>query len=140
MSPAVKNVLVIIGGIAIGSIVNMGLIMLSPNIIPPPEGADLTTPEGIEAAYSLMEPKHFIMPFLAHALGTLAAGWFIGKYAAIANRKVALIAGAFFLLGGTTMAIMIDFPTWFKALDLGLAYIPMAWLGGKIGFASKKPA
>jgi hypothetical protein len=54
----------------LGSIVNMALIMLSGKVIPPPTGADVTTMEGLRAALHLFEPKHFIFPFLAHAVGT----------------------------------------------------------------------
>ena len=37
MNPTLKNILAIIAGIIIGSLVNMGIIMVSSLIIPPPE-------------------------------------------------------------------------------------------------------
>ncbi len=50
-------------------------------------GADVTTTEGLRAALPLFEPKHFIMPFLAQALGTFTAayipmGYLAGRLAA----------------------------------------------------------
>ena len=45
--------------------------MMSSSLIPPPEGADVTTLEGLKTSMHLFQPKHFLMPFLAHALGTL---------------------------------------------------------------------
>lgn len=72
MHPTLRNVLALIVGLVIGSIVNMGLITVSGHTIPPPAGADVTTSEGLKAAMHLFEPKHFVFPFLAHALGTLA--------------------------------------------------------------------
>ena len=63
-----RNVLAVIVGILVGSVVNMALINLSSSIIPPPLGVDVTTEEGLKAGIHLFEPKHFIMPFLAHAL------------------------------------------------------------------------
>jgi hypothetical protein len=77
-----RNILAIISGWFLGSIVNMGIIMISGSIIPPPEGADVTTMEGLLEAMNMFEPKHFIMPFLAHALGTLFGAFMASKIAA----------------------------------------------------------
>ena len=120
MKSTVQNILAVIAGIIAMYAANMGTIMISGAIIPPPEGVDLTTPEGIQAAMSLMEPKHFIMPFLAHALGS-----FFGFYA----------FGLIHLIGGIAMVAMVGGPMWFILLDLIVAYIPMALLGYK--FAKK---
>jgi hypothetical protein len=43
MPSTLRNILAIIIGLVAGSFVNMGLIMLSGSIIPPPEGADITS-------------------------------------------------------------------------------------------------
>ncbi|WP_321539104.1 hypothetical protein [Flavobacterium piscinae] len=73
-------------GIVIGSIVNMCLILISSSIIPPPEGADITTTEGLKASIHLFKPVNFIFPFLAHALGTLVGAFVAAKMAT--NRKM----------------------------------------------------
>ena len=86
MNPILRNILAVIAGIIVGGLVNMGIITISGSIIPPPEGADMTTTEGLKAAMHLMQPKHFIMPFLAHALGTFAGAFLAGILAA--NRKM----------------------------------------------------
>lgn len=57
-----RNILAVIIGLLIGNIVNGSIIMISPSIIPPPPGADFMTEEGLKAAMSMMEPKHFLMP------------------------------------------------------------------------------
>ncbi|MBK6352089.1 MAG: hypothetical protein IPP06_10460 [Saprospiraceae bacterium] len=132
MNPIVRNVLAVITGVILGSVVNMGIIMLSSSIIPPPEGADLTTEEGLKASMHLMQPKHFIMPFLAHALGTFV-GAFVAAIIAISNKmNLALAIGVLFLAGGISMVFMLPSPTWFTLLDLIGAYLPMAYLGGKM--------
>jgi len=46
MNPILKNILAITAGILLGSAVNMGIIMISGSIIPPPNGTDVTTTEG----------------------------------------------------------------------------------------------
>jgi len=132
MNPIVRNILAVITGAILGSIVNMGIIMISGSIIPPPEGADVTTTEGLKAAMHLFQPKHFIMPFLAHALGTFAGALIAGLIAATHKMKFALGIGVLFLLGGIASVFMLPSPVWFTILDLVVAYIPMAYIAGKI--------
>ena len=132
MNPILKNILGVIAGIVVGSIVNMTLITVSGSIIPPPEGADVTTTEGLKASMHLFEPKHFIMPFLAHALGTLVGAIIAGLIAANNKMRFALSIGFVFLIGGIASVFMLPAPVWFSALDLIVAYIPMGYLGGKL--------
>lgn len=134
----VMNILAVVAGILIGSAVNMGIIMISGSIIPPPEGVDNTTTEGLKAGMHLFEAKHFIFPFLAHALGTLAGALVTAKIAASHKFKFALAIGVFFLIGGITSIMMLPSPLWFTVLDLLLAYIPMAWLASKLAIISNK--
>jgi hypothetical protein len=133
MNPIVRNVLAVLAGAIIGSIVNMSLIAFSGSIIPPPEGVDVTNMEGLKAALPLFEPKHFIFPFLAHALGTFVGAFFAARLAANNKMRLAIGIGVLFLVGGITNALMLPAPAWFIILDLVMAYIPMAWLGGKLG-------
>lgn len=133
MNPIIKNILAVVAGLLFGSIVNMGLIMISGSIIPPPEGADVTTMDGLKASMHLFQPRHFIFPFLAHALGTLAGAFLAATIAADNKMRFAWVIGAFFLLGGIANVFMLPSPVWFSVLDIVGAYIPMAYLGGKIG-------
>ncbi len=138
MNSTVKNILAVILGLAIGSAVNMGIIMLSGSIISPPDGADVTTMEGLKASMHLFQPKHFVFPFLAHSLGTFLGAYLTALIAVSHKMKFALGIGVFFLIGGITNAFMLPAPTWFIVLDLAGAYIPMAWLGGKMTQAIKR--
>ena len=131
MNPLLKNILAIIAGAVIGSVVNMGIIMMSSSVIPPPEGADVTTMEGLKASMHLFEPKHFIMPFLAHALGTLVGAYVAAKIATNNKMRFAMAIGLLFLAGGITNVVMLPSPTWFSILDIGAAYMPMAYFAGK---------
>ena len=132
MHPIIKNILAVVVGIIIGSVVNMAIIMISGSIIPPPNGADVTTMEGLKASLHLFEPKHFIMPFLAHALGTFVGAFVAALIAANNKIKFAMVIGFVFLIGGISNVIMLPSPTWFTILDLGLAYIPMGYIAGKL--------
>lgn len=129
MQNLVKLAFALIVGIVLGGVVNMGVLMLGPALVAPPPGADMTTAEGITAALPRLEPKHFLVPFLAHALGTLV-GATAGAVLAVSHRsRVAYAVGGLYLLGGIAANLMIPAPAWFITLDLLLAYLPMAWLG-----------
>ncbi len=138
MHPIVKNILAVLIGIIVGTFVNGSLISISGSIIPPPEGADVTTVEGLKAAMHLFEPKHFIFPFLAHALGTLTAAFIAARLAATHKMRIALGIGICFLVGGAMMVYQLPSPVWFSVVDLVGAYLPMGWLGAKLASGTKQ--
>ena len=138
MPNLLRNVLALLAGIVIGGGVNMALVTLSPLLIPPPAGVDVTNAESLGKAMHLFEPRHFIMPFLAHAVGTLAGAFAAYLIAATYKAQIAYVIGALFLCGGVAASFMIPAPTWFIALDLLAAYLPMAWLGIQIGARMKR--
>ena len=132
MNPILKNVLAVITGLLVGNVVNMGIIMMSGSIIPPPEGADIKTMEGLKASIHLFTPINFLFPWLAHALGTFVGALIAALIAANNKMKFAIAIGCVFLIGGIMAVYMIPAPMWFNVVDLTLAYIPMGWLAGKI--------
>lgn len=124
-----RNIVALLGGLVVGGLVNMGLIMLGPSIIPPPAGIDVTSSESIAASIHLFEAKHFIVPFVAHAAGTLV-GAMVAYLLAVSYRPhIAYIVGALSFAGGVAASFMIPAPKWFVAVDLIFAYFPMAWIG-----------
>lgn len=133
MPNLLRNVLAVLAGVVIGGVVNMAIITVSSSLIPPPAGVDVTNAESLARSIHLFEPRHFLMPFLAHALGTLVGTLVAYLIAATARAPIAYAIGAFFLLGGVAASLMIPAPAWFIALDLLVAYLPMAWLGILIG-------
>lgn len=132
MKIILRNILAVIVGIVVGSVVNMLIIQISSSIIPPPAGVDVTTEEGLKAGIHLFEPKHFIMPFLAHALGTLIGALLTVLIAANNKMKLPLTISMVFFIGGAMMVYMLPGPIWFAVVDLVFAYIPMGLLAAKI--------
>ena len=128
-----RCVLAVVLGLVVGSVVNMALVMLGGYVVAPPPGADLATVEGLRAALPAMRPVHFLFPFLAHALGTLAGAYVATRVASCYKRGAALAVGALFFAGGIMAARMIPAPAWFVVADLALAYFPFAWLGYVLG-------
>lgn len=133
MKIILQSIAAVVVGLAVGGCVNMALVVLGPRIIPPPAGVDVMDVKSISASMHLFEPKHFVFPFLAHALGTLA-GAIVAFLIAVKNRSLFSYAvGALFLAGGIAAVAMIPAPTWFIALDLLVAYLPMAFIGALLG-------
>lgn len=134
MNPILRNVGAVIAGLIVGSVVNMSLISISGSVIPPPAGADITTMEGLKETMHLMEPKHFLFPFLAHALGTLVGAW-VAAMIAVGNKlRSALIVGFFFMAGGIANVMMLPSPLWYSIVDIVVAYVPMALLGNRLAY------
>lgn len=130
MNPIVRNVLAVLGGVVVGSAVNMGLIIVGSAVIPAPAGVDVTSVESLQASLHLFEPKHYLFPFLAHAGGTLVGAMLAAWVAVTRKCTMAFVVGGFFMLGGIANAFLLPAPVWFLALDLLVAYLPMAALGG----------
>lgn len=131
MHPILKDVLAVIVGVVIGSLVNGAIIMVSGSIIPPPDGLDITTEEGLKSSMHLMQPKHFILPFLAHAVGTFVGAYLAARFGAH-KMIAAIIIGVFFLIGGIWMVMIVPSPVWFTIVDLVGAYLPVAYFAGRI--------
>lgn len=115
--------------------INMAIVMLSSTIISPPAGTDTSTIEGLKKALPLFTPKHFLFPFLAHALGTFFGALFAYKFSNKNPKLIAMLVGFIFLIFGSINVYTLPAPMWFNALDLVGAYIPMAYLAL---FVSKK--
>lgn len=139
MPKPLRNVLAILAGFVVGSAVNMAIITVGPALVPPPAGVDVSNAESLKQSIHLFEPRHFVVPFLAHALGTLAGALAAFLLAASHHGAMAYGIGALFLGGGVAASFMIPAPAWFVALDLLAAYLPMAWLATRLG-ARMKPA
>jgi hypothetical protein len=133
MKTVLRNIAAVILGFALGSIVNMAVITASPHLIPPPPGVDLSNVASMKASMHLYEAKHFVFPLLAHASGTLVGGLVAFAVAGSRRDLFAYVIGLLFLAGGITACFLIPAPKWFMALDLVVAYLPMARLASLIG-------
>jgi hypothetical protein len=122
---------ILVGALA-GASLNMGVLLLGSKLMPNPPGVDVNDPASINAHIHEYSVLQLLVPFLAHALGTLLGAFLAARF----NRgtglslTAALVVGALFLFGGISAIVMIpSAPLWFDALDLLVAYVPMALLG-----------
>ncbi len=128
-------------GVVVGIVANMGLVMLGGIVLPPPEGVDPTELESIRANIGTYSPLQFVPPFVAHAVGTLVGATVATAISRSGSFWPAMIVGGWFLLGGIGMVVLIpETPVWFIVLDLGGAYLPMAWLGGRLAGSRRGPS
>jgi hypothetical protein len=138
MRKILRVVLAVVLGFAVGSAVNMGIIMVSGKIIPPPAGADVTTMEGLKASLHLFEPRHFLLPFLAHALGTVVGALVAAALGPPRSVAPAYAVGVLFMLGGIANAFLLPGPAWFNVVDLVFAYLPAAWLAQRLSSVARR--
>lgn len=131
MKSKIQNILGLLLGIIIGSIINMSIVTISGNLIPLPIGVNPEDVNSLRENIHVFESKHYIMPFLAHALGTLSGAFIASKIAVTKKKMHAFIVGLFFLVGGISAAYMIGTPILPTTIDLVLAYLPMAWIAHK---------
>jgi hypothetical protein len=139
MNNTVRNILAaligLVGGMLIGSLLNMGVLMISNFVIPFPEGVNPSDGTSIKNSIHLFETKHYIMPFLAHALGTLIGVFVAFKIIQIFRAPkfiasgIALVIALLFLWGGLATSKSINSPETPMLVDAVLCYIPMAIIG-----------
>ena len=131
MNPIIKNILAIILGGIVGSLVNMGLVNLG-NLLLPINGVDPNDLDELAKVMPTLSYEYFLFPFLAHALGTLTGALVAGLIAANRKMTYAIGIGILFLIGGIAVNFILPGPAGFAFIDIIFAYIPMAWLGGRI--------
>ncbi len=137
MNPKFKYLLAIIFGWIGGSVINIGLIRTGHKLFPI-KGIDPNNMIALAEVMPTLEVEYFIFPFLAHALGTLIGAVIAGFIATSHKMNFSLSIGIIFLLGGIFTAFIFLAPNWFILTDIIIAYIPMAWLGGKIALKMSK--
>jgi len=120
-----RNVLAIILGIVVGSVVNMFLVMKGTL----PEGVNM---KNLSESMHLLEAKHYFFPILGHAIGTLVGALIAAIIAFNDKFKFALAISVFFFIGGIANIYMLLFPVIPAIVDLSIAYFPMGLLAWSI--------
>lgn len=140
MTPIVKNILIFIGALILGMAANM-LLLLAGMAVFPVEGMNEMTPEAIQEAFDAgkFSTIHFVIPIIAHSLQTFIAGLICGRFTVKTNSMLwAMAAGVVSLIFGIMNLAQVAHPDWFGPVDLLVSYLPMAYIGGKLGMRMKK--
>lgn len=126
-----KNILAVIIGVIVGGLVIYGIESINMVRFPWPENLSMQDKEAF-AEYVVSLPLDALLTvIIAHALGSLVAGFACSKIASNKHIVLGLICGGVFLLGGIMNLVMIPHPLWFMVVDL-LVFLPFAWLGAKL--------
>lgn len=133
MNAAIRNTLAVIAGFVALALAKYLATKLGNAIIPPPAGVDLSTMDGFKAAIPLFEAKQWLPALFEHAMGSMAGGAVTAYVAASHRMTLALGIGALHMVGGLVAALLLPFPAWVIVVDLVGMYLPMAWIGGKLG-------
>ena len=133
----VKSILAIITGIIVGSITNASIIFICNAIFGIPEGMVLWDEKSVIAHADKLTTANYIGTFLAHQLGTLVGALVAAKIAPFRKMIFSLFIGAWFLAGGIYAVSLIPAPMWFILADI-ILYIPIAFIGGKLGGTQRK--
>lgn len=133
MNATTRNTLAFFAGVVALVVAKYVAIKLGNAVIPPPAGTDLSTFEGFKAAIPLYEVRHWIPAFFEHSVGSMAGGAAAAFFAVSHRMRLALGVGALHMLGGIAAAGMLPLPGWVVVVDLAAMYLPMAWIGGKLG-------
>ena len=110
MTRWIRIVVALLVGLVVGGSINTALIVMSPSLIPPPPGVDVNDAASLAAGIHLFQPRHFVMPFLAHAMGTLAGALVAFLLAGSQRAALAWAVGVVFLGGGIAASVMIPAP------------------------------
>ena len=130
MKKIIKNIGIIISGIIIGMIINMGFIVIGGRIFPLTDNFDAMNAINWDI-------KYFIFPLLAHSIGTLMGSFAVSRISKNSNIVLPILIGVWFLFGGIIMSVILPAPIWFILIDIIICYIPMSFLGWKISKLSK---
>lgn len=130
--PLVKSIRTVLVASVIGGMVNGLIVKYGSAIIPYPEGYSYATEELMKSTIHLLKPINYIVPFMAHAIGTLVGCLIVYNFAFSDKEKLRLsliVAGLFFMGGAIMVKILAGYsPTWFNYVDLIGAYFPMAFI------------
>ena len=74
-----KSILLSVLGLILGALTNGIIVQIGASMVSAPLGLDISTEAGLAKAMPLMEFKHFVFPFLAHALGSFVGAFFVSK-------------------------------------------------------------
>ncbi len=139
MKPIVKNIIAVIVGLIVGMSANMLLVYLGMSVVDYPETVTMKDSDTIGQSIRAgeFEFKHYIFPFIAHSMQALLGAFICTKIAASNYFKLAMLIGVISLIGGIWNSMILGTSFVANIIDW-IAYLPMAYLGWRLGMGSKR--
>ncbi len=127
----IRNILSVVAGLFVGSVLNMALILLNAHVLfPMPEGMNMAEPEQMNAYIAGLPTIAFFVVLAAHLGQAFVGGWTAARLGASRPIVLAMIVGVLTLIGGIMNMLTIKGPSW-MVIELPL-YLVAAWLAGTI--------
>lgn len=114
----VRNVLAVIAGMLVGSMVNMAILLGFTSMLwPPPPDLDMANSEQMQAFIATLPVAALLSVVVAHLGQAFVGGWVAARLSSAATRPstpmaLALIVGGLTLLGGVFNMLNIGGPAW----------------------------
>lgn len=126
-----RNIGAVILGLFVGSMVNMGIIMLNAMVLfPMPEGMDMNDAVAMQAYIDTLPQVAFIPVILAHLGQAGVGGWVAARIGKTRPMMLAMIVAGLTLLGGVLNAMSIQGPLW-TYIEMPL-YLAVGWAAGAL--------
>ena len=103
-----KNILWVFLGLAVGSFVNMGIITIGPNFVPPPAGVDVTNLESMQAGAHLFEAKHFSVSMAGSCCRHFCRGIGCGFACANLSQTTCFVGSGYFSGGRSDDGLLVS--------------------------------
>ena len=127
-----RNILAVVAGLASAWVTMVIVQAISSFLYMRDAGIDTGDAAALKAWIATAPLGAFLLLILGYVVSSLVGGWVAARLARSRPLLLAVIVGLFLLLGGIANFMTIPHPTWVAVLAL-VAYIPCAWLGGRLG-------
>lgn len=124
----IRRVLAVIVGLIVALAVSNLIQFISHAAWPPPFDVDLANPESITTMIRTMSFGQFALFLAGYGVGSLVAGWVIGKIAQSRNFIAPLIVGLVLTVIWILLNLDFPYPTWVIVVGLFM-FIPFIFLG-----------
>ncbi|QBE65918.1 hypothetical protein [Pseudoduganella lutea] len=132
------NILAVTCGACFGIAVGAAILGIASVAVTSPAMPDVASPGRLLAFVTAPDAMPYPAILLAHASGTLSgaalAAWLAASHALLA----AMAVGFVFMTAGIATALSLPAPDWFDIIHLNLVFVPMAWLGWRLGRRLKR--
>ena len=109
----IRNVGAVLAGLTVGSIVNMGVVVLNATVLfPVPPDLDLQDPVQLQAWVAAAPITSLSVVILAHLAQAGIGGWVAARLGGSHPVPLALIVGGLSALGGIANLVNLSAPTW----------------------------
>jgi hypothetical protein len=142
MSPVVRSILAVVGGMLVAFVLIAIVQLIGMRIYPPPTGVDMTDRESLKAAMAQVPLGALLCVLVAYAAGSVAGGWVAARFAPSGKMRHAMILAALLIGAGLTNLLTIPHPVWFWVASNAI-YLVGAWSGAQAGGAGsvvRRPA